>query len=55
MRAFLDGKIAFTDIACAMEYALEKTERLQASSYAALAETDARARELAKAWVTRAE
>lgn len=55
VKAFLDGKISFTDIACVMEYALEKTERLHADSYAALLQTDGRARMLANEWITQKE
>lgn len=55
VKVFLDGKISFTDIACVMEYALEKTERLHADSYAALLQTDGRARMLANEWITQKE
>lgn len=55
VKVFLDGKISFTDIACVMEYALEKTERLHADSYAALLQTDGRARMLANEWIAQKE
>ena len=48
VRAFLDEKIPFTAISNAIEYALEKTERIKADSYQVLKETDARARALAR-------
>ncbi len=44
VKAFLDGKLAFTDIAGVMREVLERTERSKAESYAALKETDERAR-----------
>ena len=47
VRAFLQGRIAFTEIAKTMKAALEKTERMQATSYEVLKETDARARAIA--------
>ena len=47
VRAFLQGRIAFTEIAETMKAALEKTERMQATSYEVLKETDARARAIA--------
>ncbi len=55
VKAFLDGEISFTDIACVMEYALEKTERLHADSYAVLLQTDERARGLASEWIAQKE
>ena len=51
VRAFLDGRISFPAIAETMEAALSKTERMQADSYTALLETDARARRLAKEYI----
>jgi len=47
VHAFLQGRIAFTEIAKTMEAALSKTERIKADSYAVLKETDACARVLA--------
>ena len=47
VHAFLQGRIAFTEIAETMKAALEKTERMQATSYEVLKETDARARAIA--------
>ncbi len=47
VRAFLQGRIAFTEIAETMNAALEKTERMQAASYEVLKDTDARARAIA--------
>ena len=44
---FLQGRIAFTEIAETMKAALEKTERMKAMSYEVLKETDARARAIA--------
>ena len=51
VKAFLDGRIGFIEIADVMGLVLEKTERMQASSYAVLCETDARARALAREFV----
>ena len=51
VRAFLDEKIAFLDIAKIIEKVLQKTERVKPESYAALLETDARARALAKEYI----
>lgn len=51
VHAFLNGRIAFTQIAETIQYALEKTERVKPDSYAILKETDARARALAKAFI----
>ena len=51
VHAFLNGRIAFTKIAETMEYALEKTERTKADDYAALRETDAKAREWAREFI----
>ncbi len=54
VRAFLDGRIKFTQIAEIMEEVLSKTERVRADSYAALKETDARARAAASELLARA-
>ena len=51
VRAFLDGRLAFTEIALAMEEALSKTERTAVTSYEGLLETDMRARALAKEYI----
>ena len=51
VRAFLDGRIAFTEIAETIANALEKTERVKADSYAVLKETDGLARAHAAAFV----
>ncbi|MBR2023641.1 MAG: 1-deoxy-D-xylulose-5-phosphate reductoisomerase [Clostridia bacterium] len=51
VRAFLDGRIGFLQIAETMENALFKTERLAVKDYQTLCETDARARALAKEYV----
>ena len=51
VHAFLNGRIAFTQIAETIQYALEKTERVKPDSYAILKETDARARALARAFI----
>ena len=48
VHAFLQGRIAFTEIADTMRVALEKTERMKAASYEILKETDARARAIAR-------
>ena len=48
VRAFLEEKIAFTEIAEIIAAALDKTERMQTESYAILKETDAQARAYAK-------
>ena len=53
VHAFLEGRIAFTQIAETMKAVLEKTERMQASSYEILKETDARARALAREIITK--
>ncbi len=53
VHAFLQGKIPFLGIAETIENALGKTERIKADSYSALQETDARARALAKEYITR--
>ena len=51
VHAFLQEKIPFLGIAETLEYALDKTERMQADSYGALLETDARARALASEFI----
>ena len=51
VRAFLEERIAFTQIAETIQGALEKTERVKADSYEILKETDARARVHAQAFV----
>lgn len=51
VRAFLDGRIAFPEIAKTIQSALEKTERVRVDGYAALKETDARARALAREYI----
>ena len=51
VHAFLGGRIAFTQIAETIQYALEKTERVKPESYEILQETDARARALARAFI----
>ena len=51
VHAFLDGKIAFLEIAEVIEKVLQKTERVKPDGYAALQATDARARALAKEYI----
>lgn len=51
VRAFLQERIAFTEIAETMKAALEKNERMKADGYAVLQETDARARAYAEEFV----
>lgn len=53
VRAFLEGRIAFLQIADTMRVALEGTERRKADDYAALIETDARARALAREFIAK--
>ncbi len=48
VHAFLQERIAFTEIAKTMEAVLNKTERMATSDYGVLQETDARARALAR-------
>ena len=55
VRAFLDGRIGFLAIAETIERTLAGTERLKADSYANLLETDARARERARAIIKEIE
>ena len=54
VRAFLDGRIAFLQIADTIKDVLEKTERLTPDSYSVLKETDERARALARAFIEKA-
>ncbi|MBQ8394668.1 MAG: 1-deoxy-D-xylulose-5-phosphate reductoisomerase [Clostridia bacterium] len=54
VRAFLDGRIAFTQIADTIKDVLEKTERVRPDSYAVLKETDGKARALARAYIKKA-
>ena len=51
VQAFLDGRIAFTEIAETMEAVLSKTERMKADCYEVLKETDGRARARAVEWI----
>ena len=51
VRAFLEGRISFLEIAKTIEAALMKTERMKPDSYAVLKETDERARSLAKEYI----
>ncbi len=51
VRAFLEGRIAFTQIAKTIEKALEGTERCKPTSYEVLQGTDERARALAKEYI----
>jgi 1-deoxy-D-xylulose-5-phosphate reductoisomerase len=51
VRAFLDGKISFLQIAETIERVLMKTERITPDSYEALKATDGRARALAKEYI----
>lgn len=53
VRAFLDGRIGFLEIADTIEAVLEQTERQKADSYGVLKATDERARVLAKAVIER--
>ena len=53
VRAFLEGKLPFLGIAEAIEYALEKTERVKATDYGALVQTDEKARLLAREFVAK--
>ncbi len=55
VRAFLDGRIAFPAIAETIEDVMEKTQRLAPDSYAALKETDAKARALAAEFIKNKE
>ena len=51
VRAFLEERISFLEIAKTMEEVVRKTERMQATSYEVLKETDARARALAREYL----
>ncbi len=51
VRAFLEERIGFLQIAETIESALSQTERLAVENYGVLLETDARARALAQAYV----
>ena len=51
VRAFLEGKIGFLSIADVIDEVLQKTERVKPDSYAALEETDARARAFARDYI----
>ena len=51
VHAFLNGRIAFTEIAETMRAVLGKTERMKVDSYETLKATDASARALACEWI----
>ena len=51
VKAFLEEKIGFLQIADTIAYTLEKTERVKPESYGVLWETDARARAYAKEYI----
>ncbi len=51
VRAFLEERISFLQIAETMKAVLGKTERVKANSYEVLKETDARARALAREYI----
>ena len=51
VRAFLEERISFLQIAETMKAVLAKTERVKANSYEVLKETDARARALAREYI----
>ena len=51
VRAFLDGRISFLQIADTMQEVLSKTERMKVDSYSVLCETDLRARALAEEYI----
>ncbi len=53
VRAFLQGGIAFPQIADTIEWTLARTERCAPTSYEALLQTDLRARALAKEYIER--
>ncbi|MBR2341261.1 MAG: 1-deoxy-D-xylulose-5-phosphate reductoisomerase [Clostridia bacterium] len=53
VRAFLDGKLSFLGIADTIEYALEKTERVKATDYDVLTQTDKRARSIAQEFINK--
>jgi 1-deoxy-D-xylulose-5-phosphate reductoisomerase len=52
VRAFLDGRISFPAIAETVKDSLFKTERIKNADFAALKETDQRARALACEYIT---
>ncbi len=51
VHAFLEGRIAFLEIADTIKAVLEKTERIPPNSYEILKETDGRARALAREYI----
>ena len=51
VKAFLDEKIPFLSIAETIEYALDRTERMKATDYCVLKDTDTRARAKAEEFV----
>ena len=51
VRAFLEKRISFPEIANTIQEALEKTQRAKVESYALLQDTDARARAFAKEYI----
>ncbi len=53
VHAFLEERIAFTEIAKTIQVALMQTERQKADSYGVLLETDARARALASEYIAK--
>ena len=53
VHAFLEGRIAFTEIAKTIQASLSKTERCKADGYGVLKETDARARALAREYIAK--
>ena len=55
VHAFLRGRIGFLSIAETIGETLAKTERMKATDYAALCETDARARAVAEEYVRKTE
>ena len=55
VRAFLQNRISFLQIAETMQEVLEKTERLKADSYETLEHTDARARDCALSYIQKIE
>ena len=55
VRAFLEERIAFSEIANTIDNALRKTERMTPDSYGVLKETDARARALATEYIRNKE
>ena len=55
VRAFLQNRISFLQIAETMQEVLEKTERLKADSYETLEHTDSRARDYALSYIQKIE